>query len=288
MTSLVATGDAERIDPIEIERFYRRHASSSNGPEIWWKLGLILEVIVILGSWQVLVGVVEVVPPAFFPPPSAIAESLVELFSSRSFLGHLWFSTSNVLIGVAVAALVGIVVGLGVGWSRLLLLTVAPLLWLLYSTPKVVLAPLIVLGLGLGPPSKIALVILLGVFPIALNTIEGVRTVDPSLLQAARVFGVRGVALARKLILPATFPFVLVGLRRAVALGFIGEILGEFLGGSKGLGHLLERAAVGFHMDDSLAVVVIMVLAANVGLVAVEVARRRIAPWHRDAPTQLW
>lgn len=288
MTSITATPSAEGIDAAELERFYSRHASTAGQSELRWRLGVIAEVVLILGAWQLLIGVWEVLPPAFLPPPTAIAASLADLLTSDTFIGHLWFSTSNVLVGVAVAASVGIVVGLVVGWSPLLQLTAAPLLWLLYSTPKVVLAPLIVLAFGLGPPSKIALVFLLGVFPIALNTIEGVRTVDPSLLNAARVFGLRGVGLARKLILPATFPFVLVGLKRAVALAFIGEILGEFLGGAAGLGHLLERAAVNFQMDDSLAVVVIMVVAANVGLVIIEIARRWFAPWHHDAPGQRW
>ena len=288
MTTITAAPRAEGVDPGELERFYRRHASSAAASDLRWRLGLVAEVILILGAWQILIGVLEVLPPAFLPPPSAIAASLADLLASDTFIGHLWYSTSNVLVGLAIAASLGIVVGLVVGWSPLLQLTVAPLLWLLYSTPKVVLAPLIVLALGLGSPSKIALVFLLGVFPIALNTIEGVRTVDPSLLKAARVFGLRGVRLARKLVLPSTFPFILVGLKRAVALAFIGEILGEFLGGSQGLGHLLERAAVDFRMDDSLAVVVIMVVAANVGLVIVELARRRFAPWHRDAPSQRW
>jgi ABC-type nitrate/sulfonate/bicarbonate transport system permease component len=288
MTSITATPSAEGIDAAELERFYSRHASTAGQSELRWRFGVIAEVILILGAWQVLIGVWEVLPPAFLPPPTAIAASLADLLTSDTFIGHLWFSTSNVLVGVAVAASVGIVVGLVVGWSPLLQLTAAPMLWLLYSTPKVVLAPLIVLAFGLGPPSKIALVFLLGVFPIALNTIEGVRTVDPSLLNAARVFGLRGVRLARKLILPAIFPFVLVGLKRAVALAFIGEILGEFLGGAAGLGHLLERAAVNFQMDDSLAVVVIMVVAANVGLVIIEIARRWFAPWHHDAPGQRW
>jgi ABC-type nitrate/sulfonate/bicarbonate transport system permease component len=288
MTSITATPTPEAIDAAELERFYRRHATTTGPSEVRWRLGLVAEIALLLAAWQLLIGVWEILPPAFLPPPTAIAASLVDLLGSSSFIGHLWFSTSNVLIGVGIAASVGIVVGLVVGWSPLLQLTVAPLLWLLYSTPKVVLAPLIVLALGLGPPSKVALVFLLGVFPIALNTIEGVRTVDPSLLNAARVFGLRGVKLAPKLILPATFPFILVGLKRAVALAFIGEILGEFLGGAQGLGHLLERAATDFRMDDSLAVVVIMVLAANVGLVIVEVARRRFAPWHHDAPGLRW
>jgi ABC-type nitrate/sulfonate/bicarbonate transport system permease component len=288
MTSITATPATDTIDAAELDGFYRRHASTSAGSEFRWRVGLVAEVALLLAAWQLLIGVWEVLPPAFLPPPTAIAASLADLLTSDTFIGHLWFSTSNVLVGVAVAASVGITVGLAVGWSPLLQLTVAPLLWLLYSTPKVVLAPLIVLAFGLGPPSKVALVFLLGVFPIALNTIEGVRTVDPSLLKAARVFGLRGVGLARKLIIPATFPFILVGLKRAVALAFIGEILGEFLGGGQGLGHLLERAAVNFRMDDSLAVVVIMVIAANIGLVIVEVARRRFAPWHRDAPGQRW
>ncbi len=288
MTTIAATHTTDAIDAAELEGFYRRHASVAAGSQLRWRLALIVEVLVILGAWQLLIGVWEVLPPAFLPPPTAIGASLVELFGSESFVGHLWFSTSNVLIGVAMAAIVGIVVGLAVGWSPFLQLTVAPLLWLLYSTPKVVLAPLIVLALGLGSPSKIALVFLLGVFPIALNTIEGVRTVDPSLLMAARVFGLKGIGLARKLILPATFPFILVGLKRAVALAFIGVILGEFLGGAAGLGHLLERAAVDFRMDDSLAIVVIMVIAANVGLVILEFARRRFAPWHREGSGQRW
>lgn len=286
MTSIAATRTTDGIDAAELERFYSRHATTAAASELRWRLALIVEIIVILAAWQVLIGVFELIPPAFLPPPTAIAASLADLLASASFIGHLWFSTSNVLIGVSVAASVGIVVGLAVGWSPFLQLTVAPLIWLLYSTPKVVLAPLIVLGFGLGPPSKIALVFLLGVFPIALNTIEGVRTVDPSLLKAARVFGLSGIGLARKLVLPATFPFILVGLKRAVALAFIGEILGEFLGGAAGLGHLLERAAVDFRMDDSLAIVVVMVIAANVGLVIIEIARRRFAPWHRDAPGQ--
>jgi ABC-type nitrate/sulfonate/bicarbonate transport system permease component len=283
MTSIAATHATDGIDAAELDSFYSRHSSTSGGSELLWRLGLIVEVVAILLAWQVLIGVWEVLPPAFLPPPTAIGASLVELVSSESFFGHLWYSTSSVLIGLALAASVGITAGLAVGWSPFLQLTVAPLLWLLYSTPKVVLAPLIVLAFGLGSSSKIALVFLLGVFPIALNTLEGVRTVDPSLLQAARVFGLGGIGLARKLILPATFPFILVGLKRAVALAFIGVILGEFLGGAAGLGHLLERAAVDFRMDDSLAVVVIMVIAANIGLVIVEVARRRFAPWHRDS-----
>lgn len=265
----------------DLEAFHRRHPGGTVDARLRWRLLLALEVVLILVAWELLVTVVEIVPPQFMPPPSAIAASLVELVARPSFPGHLVYSVTNLVIGVVIAAVAGVTVGLLVGWSRLLELVVAPVLWTIYSVPKVAFAPLVILALGLGPSSKIFLVFLLGFFPIALNTIEGVRTVDPSQIRAARVFGVTGPGLARKVILPSTLPFILVGLRRAVALGFIGAMLGEFLGGSKGIGHLLKEAAKEFRMDDALALVVVMIVVANVGLVIIGIAQRRLFPWSR-------
>ena len=261
---------ARAPDAGEIEAFLARHPASSRDRRTTWRVVIAFEIILILLVWEVAVSGLGIVRPTFFPPPTAIAGSFVELVSRASFLDHLWFSLGNLVIGVLLAAVVGISVGLAVGWSRLLDVTVSPFLWVLYSIPKVAFAPLVILALGLGSASKVFLVFMLGVFPILLNTIEGVRTIDPSLVQAARVFGTNGVALGRKIILPAVLPYVLIGLRRAVALGFIGAMLGEFLGGSKGIGHLLTRAAREFQMDDALALVVVMVVVANLGLILTE------------------
>jgi ABC-type nitrate/sulfonate/bicarbonate transport system permease component len=268
-------------DRSELEAFHDRHRGGSVDDRRRWAILLAIEIFLIVALWEVAVSVLELVRPQFLPPPSAIAASFAELLARPSFPSHLLYSVTNLLIGVALAAVAGITVGLLVGWSRLLELVVAPVLWTVYSVPKVAFAPLVILALGLGPPSKIFLVFLLGFFPIALNTIEGVRTVDPNMIRAARVFGTRGPGLARKVILPATLPFVLVGLRRAVALGFIGAMLGEFLGGSRGIGHLLREAAKEFRMDDALALVVIMIVVANAGLVVIGLAQRRWFPWSR-------
>jgi NitT/TauT family transport system permease protein len=157
--------------------------------------------------------------------------------------------------------------------------------------PKVALAPILLFLFGVGTQasawsaSSVALVFLLAVFPILLNTIEGVRTVDPAMIRAGRVYGARGHKLAVKVIMPATMPFILVGLRRGVALGFIGAVLAEFLGGSKGIGHLLQRAVYDFRMDKAIAVVVIMVIVANLGLLIIDLVRGRVAPWSSDDPT---
>lgn len=266
-----------QVDAAEVAAFHERNPRPDSRRR--WQYALVAEIAAILIFWEIAVGQLGLIRANFFPPPSAIATSLFEIAARDSFLNHLSFSLSNLLIGVALATVIGVPVGLAAGWSRMMEVTVAPLLWTLYAVPKVAFAPLLILALGLGHPSKIALVFLLGVFPIALNTMEGVRTVDPSLIRAARVFGTSEREIARKVILPATLPFVLVGIRRAIGLGFIGAMLGEFLGGAKGIGHLLNRATHEFHMDQALALVVIMVVVANIGLWLLSVAQRRWAPW---------
>lgn len=255
---------------------------------IWWRLGLAGEVILVLAVWEYVVSGLELIRASFLPPPSAIWQSLIELVTDDEFIDTVWFSVSNLLIGLAIATVVGVVLGFAVGWFRILHFTVAPFLWFLYSTPKVALGPILILALGLGSASKIALVFLLAVFPILLNTIDGVETVSTNLVRAGRVFGFNGLSLGRAVIVPATFPFLLVGLQRGVALGFIGEILGEFLGGSGGIGHDLEQATFDFRMDDALAIVVVMVVVANAGLALVSLLRRRFAPWYETGVARLW
>ncbi|MBX3031704.1 MAG: ABC transporter permease [Chloroflexi bacterium] len=269
------------VDPAEIEAFHARHPAHATDDRRRWQVIVALEIATILVVWEILISVLKVVRPAFMPPPSAIIMALGELLARPTFPNHLMFSVGNLIVGVLLAAIVGITLGLAVGWSRFLDLTVSPIIWTIYSVPKVAFAPLVILALGLGPPSKVFLVFLLGVFPICLNTIEGVRTVDPSLVRAARVFGTRGARLLRTIILPATLPFILVGIRRAVALGFIGAMLGEFIGGNTGVGYLLKRAAQEFRMDEALAIVVVMIVIANLGLVITTLVQRRVAPWAR-------
>ncbi|MCC6224626.1 MAG: ABC transporter permease [Thermoleophilia bacterium] len=246
----------------------------------FWRLGVLGEVIAFVGLWELATSGFRLVGEAFLPAPSAVFASLVDLVGDDEFVSALTLSLKNMTIGLLLAAVVGIAVGLAVGWFRVLQVTVAPLLWTLYSAPKEALAPLMILALGLGSTSKIALVFLLSLFPIVLNTMEGAQTVGGSLVRAARVYDCNGVALGRKVVFPAAFPFVLVGLQRGVGLAFTGEILGEFLGGAGGLGHMLERATFDFQMDDALAIVVVMALTANVLLLITGWLQKRFAPWH--------
>ena len=250
------------------------------GRELWWRVALVVEVVAFLALWQVAITELELIRATIMPPPSEVWTSLTELVTDPRFFDALLYSLRNLAIGLGLAIVVGIVVGLAVGWFRLLQFTVAPLMWAMYATPTVALAPLIILAFGLGNTSKIVLVFIMSVFPIMLNTMEGVQTVSDSLVRAGRVFGANGAALGRKVVLPSTFPFLLVGLQRGVALAFIGEILGEFLGGAGGIGHMLEMATFDFRMADALAIVVVMVVVVNAGLIVLALLRKRFAPWY--------
>ncbi|MFF2495380.1 ABC transporter permease [Agromyces sp. NPDC058064] len=272
MSVTSATGTMRIVRP-------RRVVRRDEAKWTWLLIGVIAAILLV---WEAAVSWLHLVPEAFLPPPTAVAASFAQLMVDPEFWSAFAYSLSNVAIGLVLAVVVGVVVGLAVGWSPVLRFTVAPFLWLLYSTPKVALAPLFILGLGLGSESKIALVFLLAVFPIILNTMEGAVTVSPSLVNAGRVYGVNGLALGWKVIFPATLPYSLSGIQRGAALGFTGEVLGEFLGGTGGLGHLLEYAAYQFEMAEAIAMVIVMVIIANLTLLLISTLRRRLAPWYDD------
>jgi ABC-type nitrate/sulfonate/bicarbonate transport system permease component len=267
---------------VEPRRLRDGSAGSRRRRELVWRVAVAVEVALLLAAWQVAVGTLHLINPAFLPPPLAVARALAALVTDPRFPQNLAFSLANFALGVAIFGVAGIAVGLALGASLWLRTTVSPFVWALYAIPRVSLAPIVILALGLGPPSKLAMVVLMGFFPVALTTMDGVRSVDPSLVRAGRVFGARGLRLATRVYLPAAMPHVLVGLRRGVGLGFIGEMLGEFVGSSLGLGLLLQAAAYDFRMADAFAVVVIMVAVANLSLGAVDLLRRRLAPWYEE------
>jgi NitT/TauT family transport system permease protein len=257
-----------------------RAMNDKRSTDLKWTLILLAVVFGFIVLWQLAVEQWGLINPAFVPAPTSILSALLDLLQEPEFWSALASSLRILAIGLAMAIVVGLVVGIVVGWLPVLHFTVAPFLWLLYSTPKVALAPLFILILGLGDSSKIALTFLLAVFPILLNTMEGVQTVPESLIRAGRVYGFRGISFGYKIVLPSVLPFSLAGIQRGVALGFTGVVLGEFLGGAGGLGHMLERAAFDFHMDEALAIVLVMVVVANLMLAAVSLARRTWAPWY--------
>jgi NitT/TauT family transport system permease protein len=250
---------ADAIPERPTESFYRRNESAIVGG---------LSVILVFAIWQAAwsAGMID---PLFFSGPSAIFSRLWDgLFGSGDMLEHIAFSAQNFTTGFGLAAAVAIPLGIILGWYRFPRLVLEPFINGLYSTPRIVFVPLIVMWFGLGFASKAFIVFLSAFFPILLNAMAGVRTTDDQLLGASRSFCATQWDLFRTVVLPSTVPFIIVGLRQGLAHGLIGVVVGEFFAGSKGIGYLVGQAGMSFKTDLLFACVVI-VATAGIGISAI-------------------
>jgi NitT/TauT family transport system permease protein len=220
-------------------------------------------VLIVLAVWQAAwsAGMID---ELFFSGPSAIFYRLYSgLFIAGDMVPHVWFSTQNFLWGFLIASTLGIPLGILLGWYRLPRLILDPFITGLYSTPRIVFVPLIIMWFGLGLGSKVVIVFMSAFFPILLNVMAGVRTTDDQLLGAGRAFCATQWDLFRTIVLPSSVPFIIVGLRQGLAHGLIGVVVGEFFAGSSGIGYLIGEAAMSFKTDLLFACVIIV---ASVGI----------------------
>jgi ABC-type nitrate/sulfonate/bicarbonate transport system permease component len=235
-------------------------------------------------AWE-LVARAELVNPLFFPRITDTFEAIYTGFRDGIIGPQLQHSLSNLLIGLLISAAIGIPVGLFMGASKTADLILSPYVWAMTSLPRVALIPLLILIMGFGNQMQLTIIVLSAVFPIMVNCMAGVKTVDPSLLRAGRVFGTNRFQMYVKIILPFTLPFVISGINQGIARGLVGMLIGELLGGGgAGLGFLLDRAGDQF---DAPMLYATLLLLAVMSVALVQLMRwleRRVAPW-RDLPS---
>jgi NitT/TauT family transport system permease protein len=148
------------------------------------------------------------------------------------------------------------------------------------SLPRVALIPLLILILGFGNEMQLTIIVLSAVFPIMVNCMAGVKTVDPSLLRAGRVFGTSRAQMYSKIVLPYTLPFVISGINQGIARGLVGMLIGELLGGGgNGLGFLLDRAGDRFDAPMLYATLIILAVMSVSLIQFMNWLERRVAPW---------
>lgn len=240
-----------------------------------------IEVVVLLLLWQLVVGVLGWINPVFLPPPSAIAQGFGEIVSSGALAANAGISVQAWLTGFAVAVVVGIPVGLLMGSSLPVDRVIGPIAWTIYATPSIAYQPLAKAWFGFGIGPVIFLVTISALFPILLNVAAGMRTANPSIIRAARVYGAGRMRLYRSVYLPSTIPFLFAGLRQAVVLATIGMVVAELAGSSSGMGALIIRASNTYQTDQAFAAIAIVVL-WSVGMTQVVTAVERwVAPWTR-------
>ena len=239
----------------------------------------VLNLSIFFSIWE-LIARSEVINPLFFPRISDTFSAMYEGFTDGTILPELWHSISNLLIGLAISCAIGIPVGLFMGASRTADLILSPYVWAMTSLPRVALVPLLILILGFGNEMQLTIIVLSAVFPIMVNCMAGVKTVDPSLVRAGNVFGVSRFQKYSKIILPFTLPFVVSGINQGIARGLVGMLIGELLGGGgNGLGFLLDRAGDRFDAPMLYATLIILAVLSVSLIQSMNWLDRRVAPW---------
>lgn len=221
---------------------------------------------------------------ALVPPPTEVVRRLVEILISGAFVPPLAATLYLLFIAYVGASVLAIAFGLAMGRFPALYNLFEPLVELLRPLPKPALLPPLILFLGLGDLMK-SVVVGLGVFfPVLINTIQGVRGVDPVLINTARTFGYGRLAVLRKVILPAALPLIFAGLRVSLALGLILVVIAEMLAGTGGLGYLVIDMQRTFRVQNMyawLAILAVLGYGLNAGFLALE---RRIIHWAAARP----
>lgn len=238
----------------------------------------VVSLIVVLTAWE-LYG--RSVNPILFTYPTAIARALVELVVTGEIAQYLGQSLQVLVAGLLSSILVGIPAG--VLLARFTTIELATDLYVnaLYATPMVALIPLIVLWFGFGFWAKTVIVFLFMIFPILINTQQGVKNVDRGLLEVARSFCSTEGQLWRDLVLPSALPFIAAGLRLAIGRGLVGMVVAEFYTSVAGLGYMIVRYANAFE-TAKLFVPIVILMAMGILLVqAAKLLELRIAPWQR-------
>lgn len=221
------------------------------------------------------------VNPILFTYPVAIARAFYELVASGELFGFLWQSLQVLAYGFSLAVGVGILLGVVVGRFAAAEYALDLQVSALYSTPTVALVPLIVLWLGFKVPAKTFVVFLFCVFPILINTQQGVRAVDRGLLEVARSFCSSERRLWKDLVIPSALPFIVAGIRLAIGRGLVGMVIAEFYTSITGLGYMIVRYANNFETAKLFVPIVVLALLGILLTEAVKQIEVRIAPWRR-------
>jgi NitT/TauT family transport system permease protein len=237
---------------------------SSNSAALLGILGIVL----FLGLWE---GAAQIgwLNPVIASSPTRIAAAFVSQWQSGQFLGDLGVSVTELVIGFGLSAVVGIAIGIAMGLNRTTEFALDPFVWFLYSTPLVALYPLIVVWLGFGFATVIAIAFFLTVIPMTVNTLAGVRSVDPSLVRAVRVFGGSNTDVILKAVLPASLPLVLAGARIGLSRALIGVVLGEMFSSNAGLGFRMTVYAAHLKTADVFVPLVTFVV---IGVITTQLA----------------
>lgn len=238
----------------------------------------IVSLLSVLVLWQIFGSKID---ETLFTTPIAIAKAAVDMVGSGELWEYLAPSLVVLAIGLSLAAVVGVLIGLLLARYWVADVAAGVYITFLYSIPSVALVPLIVLWAGFEVSAKVIILFLFAFFPMTINTYQGVKNVDPKLLEVGRSFRCSERQLWMNIVLPGALPFIVTGLRLAVGRGLIGMVLADLYTAISGIGYLIVRTASTYEVDKMFVPIVTLGL-LGVSLTAlVRFLETRVAPWTR-------
>ena len=227
--------------------------------------------------WEYASG--RLIAPFFVSSPSAVAARLWVWISNGQLFYHASFTAFQAASGFVIGSIAGIALGVFLGRNQLIATVIDPFIMTIYSLPKIALAPLFILWLGIGMEMKIVFTSTIVFFLVFLNTYSGVRNVSKELISILYLMGANELQVLRRVVLPSAVTWVFAGLKISVPYALVGAVVGELMASNKGLGALLIRAQGEFDTAGvfaALAAIMTMAVIANAG---VKLAERRLMPW---------
>ena len=242
----------------------------------------VLILVVIIGGWQLFTSV-GIIDPFFWGQPSGIWHQLVTWVTQGTAQGPLWeqiaVTLEEAILGFVIGVVLGIIFGVLLGRNRFLADVLGIYIKAANSIPRVTLAPLFAIGLGLGIQSKVALSVVLVFFIVFFNAFQGVREVDRNLLANARILGASQRQLTTQVIIPSALTWIIASLHTSFSFALVGAVVGEFIGATAGIGLMIQSAGANFNANGVFAAMLILAVVALLSEALITALENRLIRW---------
>lgn len=263
--------------------FSPQEAEAQHGLARRFRLRWLIPLLAVIGFVLIWEGIARLgLYPAFIlPGPGAVAARFAVVVADGTLWPHVITTISQMLLGLAIGAPLGVLTGVLLAKSRTLESILSPLILAVQSTPVVAYAPLLIIWFGSGITSKVIIAALTVFFPMLMNTMAGIRSVPQSRRDLMRLFNATAWQTFWKLEFPASLPVLFAGLRVSVTLAVIGSIIGEFISASSGLGYLIKLARDRYDTPLVLVSVIVLAVLARLAYWLVTLVEHRVIRWQR-------
>lgn len=255
-----------------------------NTPSLMVRLAPWLFTVVFLLFWEAVVWLFSI-PQFFLPPPSAIAQAMVEYWPA--IYRNSLFTLSTTALGFALAVGFGLLLGLVIGWSRTIYAGIYPLMIGFNAIPKVAVVPILVLWFGIGFVPAVLTAFLISFFPIVVNVATGLATIEPELEDVLKALGASKLDIMRKVGIPRSLPYFFGSLKIAITLAFVGSVISETIASNTGIGNLMLQAQAQFQVPLIFAGLIALAVEGIVMYWLMAVLETRMTGWaHRSGFAQ--